>query len=65
MSMLLVEDNLVNQTISKIMLEQIGCHVDIASYAKDAIEKMNTTFCFMADIRLMFYIWKLIPYWWM
>jgi CheY-like chemotaxis protein len=38
---LVVEDNLINQKISKIMLEQIGCHVDIANCGQDAIEKMK------------------------
>ncbi len=41
MNVLVVEDNLINQRISKIMLEQVGCQVDIAGCGKDAIEKMK------------------------
>ncbi|MFK3617251.1 PAS domain-containing protein [Coxiella burnetii] len=41
MNVLVVEDNLINQRISKIMLEQVGCQVDIAGCGKDASEKMK------------------------
>lgn len=41
MNVLVVEDNLINQKISKSMLEQIGCQVDIACCGQDAIEKMK------------------------
>lgn len=41
MDVLVVEDNLINQKVSKILLEQVGCHVDIASSAKEAFEKMK------------------------
>ncbi len=44
MDVLVVEDNIINQKISKIMLEQIGCNVDIANCAKDAIEKMKKNY---------------------
>jgi CheY-like chemotaxis protein len=41
MSVLVVEDNLINQKISKIMLEQVGCRVDIACSGQDALEKLK------------------------
>ena len=41
LQILVVEDNAINQRISKTMLEQIGCHVDIAGCAKEAIDKLN------------------------
>ena len=41
MNVLVVEDNLINQRISKIILEQVGCQVDIVGCGKDAIEKMK------------------------
>ena len=36
---LLVEDNIVNQKMAKIMLSKAGYHVDIASNGKDAVAK--------------------------
>lgn len=38
---LVVEDNLINQKISKTMLEQLGCVVDIASCGFEALEKVR------------------------
>ena len=35
---LLVEDNLVNQEVSRHMLESFGCTVDIAQHGKEAVE---------------------------
>lgn len=36
---LLVEDNLTNQKVATILLEQLGCQVDIANNGQEAIEK--------------------------
>jgi two-component system, sensor histidine kinase len=41
LNVLVVEDNPINQKITKIMLEQVGCRVDIADCGELAIEKMN------------------------
>ncbi|WP_423064100.1 PAS domain-containing protein [Candidiatus Paracoxiella cheracis] len=41
MDILVVEDNLINQKISKILLEQVGCKVDIADCARAAFQKMR------------------------
>lgn len=41
LNVLVVEDNPINQKITKIMLEQVGCKVDIADCGKLAIQKMN------------------------
>lgn len=41
MDVLVVEDNLINQKISKVLLEQLGCHVDLADCARAAFEKMR------------------------
>lgn len=41
MDILIVEDNLINQKISKILLEQVGCKVDIADCAKAAFQKVG------------------------
>lgn len=41
LNVLVVEDNPINQKITKIMLEQVGCRVDIADCGERAIEKMN------------------------
>ena len=41
MNVLVVEDNLINQKVSKILLEQVGCKVDIADCAKEALEKVK------------------------
>lgn len=38
---LVIEDNLINQKISKILLEQIGCRVDIADSAEAGIDKLS------------------------
>lgn len=37
-NVLLVEDNALNQKIAKILLEELGCHVDIVDNGKQAIE---------------------------
>ncbi len=36
---LMVEDNLINQKISKITLEKSGCKLDVASNGKEGLEK--------------------------
>lgn len=41
MSVLLVEDNLVNQKLAARLLEKIGCHVDIANDGIDAVSKFT------------------------
>ena len=41
MKVLVVEDNLINQKISRLLLEQIGCQVDIADCSKTALEKIH------------------------
>ena len=41
LNVLVVEDNPINQKITKIMLEQVGCRVDIADCGELAIQKMN------------------------
>lgn len=41
---LLVEDNLVNQKISKITLEQKGCKLDVANNGKESVEKYVRNF---------------------
>jgi len=38
---LLVEDNLLNQKVTRILLENLGCTVDIATDGKQAIKKVN------------------------
>ena len=35
---LVVEDNIVNQKIAKLMLEKLGCRVDVAANGEEAIE---------------------------
>lgn len=44
LNVLVVEDNLINQRISRALLEQVGCHVDIAETGKSAIDKMKNTY---------------------
>ncbi len=41
LKVLVVEDNPINQKITKIMLEQVGCRVDIADCGEKAIQKMD------------------------
>ena len=41
LEVLIVEDNVINQKISKILLEQLGCHVDIADCAEVALKKVK------------------------
>ncbi len=38
---LLVEDNLVNQEVAKMMLEQLGCRTDVADNGKIAVESVK------------------------
>ncbi len=38
---LLVEDNRLNQITLKAMVEEAGCHVDVAGTGKDALEKLE------------------------
>lgn len=40
LNILLVEDNLINQKIAKVMLEDFGCHVDIIDNGKEVIDKI-------------------------
>lgn len=40
LKVLLVEDNTINQKIAKIMIENIGCRVDIAADGKEALSKL-------------------------
>lgn len=42
LKVLLVEDNIVNQKIAKIMLEEFGCQVDIASNGQEVLERFDT-----------------------
>ncbi len=35
--MLLVEDNIVNQKVATLMLQQAGCHVDVAANGREAL----------------------------
>lgn len=41
LNLLLVEDNLINQKIARIMLEGIGCEVDIVNNGKDALHRLS------------------------
>lgn len=41
---LLVEDDLLNQKIIKIMLEKIGCKVDICGTAQEALDKIHNIY---------------------
>jgi CheY-like chemotaxis protein/HPt (histidine-containing phosphotransfer) domain-containing protein len=40
---LLAEDNLINQKVAAIMLEKLGCNVDVAANGQRAIEMFDTT----------------------
>lgn len=44
LKILLVEDNLINQKIAKLMLEDFGCQVDIIDNGQSVMEKLNTLF---------------------
>lgn len=39
-SILVVEDNIVNQKVAKVMLESFGCRVDLASDGRQAVKKV-------------------------
>lgn len=39
---LLVEDNILNQKVARILLEELNCHVDIAEDGENAIRLMKT-----------------------
>lgn len=41
MNILIVEDNLINQKIAKLMLEDFGCHVDIIDNGLDVIKQIE------------------------
>lgn len=41
LNVLLVEDNLVNQTVAKKMLQKLGCNVEIAGNGQQALDKMQ------------------------
>lgn len=43
---LLVEDNIINQKIAKIMLEDFGCSVTIMGNGKDVLTKINQLACY-------------------
>ncbi|MCX4239297.1 hybrid sensor histidine kinase/response regulator [Paraliomyxa miuraensis] len=38
---LVVEDNAVNQKVARRMLEQLGCHIDVAGDGREALELME------------------------
>jgi two-component system sensor histidine kinase/response regulator len=38
---LVVDDNAVNQKVARMMLERIGCHVDVAANGQEAIEMVD------------------------
>ena len=41
LDILLVEDNSINQRIAKIMLEEVGCRVDIIDNGRDVLERLQ------------------------
>jgi len=41
LKVLLVEDNVINQKIAKIMLEDLGCHVDIIDNGQEVMRKVS------------------------
>lgn len=43
LNLLLVEDNITNQKIAKIMLEGIGCEVDIVNNGEEALSRLRHT----------------------
>jgi two-component system, sensor histidine kinase and response regulator len=40
---LLAEDNPVNQEVARLMLQRLGCHVEVASNGQEALEALSTT----------------------
>ena len=40
-SVLLVDDNTVNQRVASVMLKKAGCEVDIAANGREAIERVE------------------------
>jgi CheY-like chemotaxis protein len=41
MSVLVVEDNMINQKIAKVMLEDFGCHVDVMDNGQSVLEHIH------------------------
>ncbi len=39
LSVLLVEDNAINQRVAKAMLEKMGCHVEVANNGQEAVDR--------------------------
>lgn len=40
-NILVVEDNLLNQKVARLLLQQLGCHVEVVSNGFDAIKRAN------------------------
>jgi two-component system, sensor histidine kinase and response regulator len=38
---LIVDDSTTNQTVGRLMLENLGCHVDVAANGKEAVEMLD------------------------
>jgi len=51
---LIVEDNLINQKISKVIFEKIGCKLDVANNGKEGLEKykVNPYDLILMDIQM-------------